>query len=321
MSSFQKVIDSYALNKENYIKNISLFEKTIIDIPELYKRDQLIDKLSSEKDLSLMSCGEHEFRTKTVVENLMNGLTDEEIDLLKEVNLKISENNSTWRQSVIPKPSIIRHLYQRRLFKENFEKNLQVLEIGPGSGYLGLFLQKLGHTVLSHEIYQPYYMYQYWLYNVFNVVNETCIEERFTIVQNKINHLPWWHYFKIAMIKDIKIDVVIINHAFRELNKYARSYLLKIIKEKNCKLFMEHLGGGNLISPRHAIKLLKENGLVVKKRGGAVKLGGNFFILEKNKKFLKNKANKNFIQKIIFKLVNIFELKTKKPPLIHPFVN
>lgn len=309
MPSFQEVIDSYALNKENYIKNISLFEKTIIDIPELYRRDQLIDKLSSEKDLSLMSCGEHEFRTKTVVENLMNGLTDEEIDLLKEVNLKISENNSTWRQSIIPKPSIIRHLYQRRLFKENFEKNLQVLEIGPGSGYLGLFLQKLGHTVLSHEIYQPYYMYQYWLYNAFNLVNETCTEKRFTIVQNKINHLPWWHYFKIAMIKNIKIDVVIINHAFRELNKYARAYLLKIIKEKNCKLFMEHLGGGNLISPRHAIKLLKENGLVVKKRGGAVKLGGNFFILERNKKIVKNKANKNFIQKIIFKLVSIFKLK------------
>ena len=309
MQKFQEIINSYNLNKTKYVQNISSFEKTIIDVPELYRRDQLIDQLISEKDLSLMCCGEHEFRSKTVIEDLMNGLNDEEIDLLKEVNFKISENNSTWRQPVVPKPSIIRHLYQRRLFKENFEKKLHVLEIGPGSGYLGLFLQKLGHTVLSHEIYQPYYMYQYWLYNIFNLVNETCTEEKFKIIKNKINHLPWWHYFKIAMIKDIKIDVVIINHAFRELNKYARAYLLKIIKEKNCKLFMEHLGGGNLISPRHAIKLLKENGLVVKKRGGTVKLVGNFFILERNKKFKKDKVNKNFIQKIIFKLVSIFEFK------------
>ena len=34
------------------------------------------------------------------------------------------------------------------------------------------------------------------------------------------------------MREDIKVDVIIINHAFCELNKYARTYLLKIIKEK-----------------------------------------------------------------------------------------
>ena len=64
-----------------------------------------------------MCCGEHEFRTKTVIENLMKGLTDEETNLLKEVNTKISENNLDWNQRLVPKPSIIRHLYQRRLFK------------------------------------------------------------------------------------------------------------------------------------------------------------------------------------------------------------
>ncbi len=308
MQTLEEIIKLYDSNKAKYLEEISLYEKTIIDVPELYRRDQLINKISHEKQLGLMCCGEHEFRAQTVIENLMNGLTNEEVNLLKEVNTKISENNFNWSQRIVPKSSIIRHLYQRRLFKNNFDKNLYILEIGPGSGYLGIFLQKLGHTVLSHEIYQPYYMYQYWLYKCFNIINETCVDEKFSIIENKINHLPWQHYFKIAMIKDIKIDVVIINNAFCEINKYARAYLLKIIKEKNCKLFMEHLGSKSLLSHRDAIKILRENGLICKKKGNSRKEGENFYIFEKKNIIEKNLTNKNIIKKFFLKIINIFEL-------------
>jgi len=308
MHTLEEIIKLYDTNKAKYLEEISTYEKTIIDVPELYRRDQLINKISEEKQLELMCCGEHEFRTQTVIEDLMNGLTDEEVDLIKEVNTKIFENNFNWKKRLVPKSSIIRHLYQRRLFKNNFRKNLYVLEIGPGSGYLGLFLQKLGHTVLSHEIYQPYYMYQYWLYNCFNIINETCVDEKFSIIGNKINHLPWQHYFKIAMIKDIKIDVVVINHAFCELNKYARAYLLKIIKEKNCKLFMEHLGSGVLFSHRDAIKILRENGLICKKKGDSRRDAENYYIFEKKNLIEKSSTNKNIIKKFFLKIVNILEL-------------
>ena len=85
--------------------------------------------------------------------------------------------------------------------------------------------------------------------------------------------------------------------------------IVKNYKRKNCKLFMEHLGSGDLLSHRDAIKFLKENGLVCKKKGNQRKVGENYYIFEKNNRFIKKSINKNIIEKITYKLIDIFKLR------------
>ena len=59
--------------------------------------------------------------------------------------------------------ALTRAFYQYLRIKEytnDFSKEKTVFEIGPGTGYLGIFLRLKGYKYAALEITQPYYLYQ-----------------------------------------------------------------------------------------------------------------------------------------------------------------
>jgi len=175
-------------------------------------------------------------------------LTDLELVVLEEIISSIWKNSKGFHQQCFSINSILRHLYQYRLIDSNLSGVSSFLEIGPGSGYLPLFLAKLKPqaSIMTLEVTQSLYLYQSWLYHQFGVLLETLGNESFNIANSltrgKILHLPWWTFIaEESLQKDI--EALVINHAICELHPYALDRILKFSVNNNCRyVFIEGLG-------------------------------------------------------------------------------
>ena len=94
---------------------------------------------------------------------LISKYTDHEFELITRTArqiLSFSERNFLIRNS--GKHALTRSLYQYQLIMRNKPHNgpLKILEIGPGSGYLGLLLANDGHQYFAMDAAQAFYLYQ-----------------------------------------------------------------------------------------------------------------------------------------------------------------
>ena len=94
---------------------------------------------------------------------LIGKYTDHEFDLVTKTAkqiLSFSERELTIRNS--GKHALTRSLYQYQLLMKNrpHDGSLRILEIGPGSGYLGLLLANDGHQYFAMDAAQAFYLYQ-----------------------------------------------------------------------------------------------------------------------------------------------------------------
>jgi hypothetical protein len=108
---------------------------------------------------------------------------------------------------------------------------LTVLEIGPGSGYLGAMLALSGHRLISMDNAQAYYLWQNRLYT-------ELAGDQFAELANSdrglsetsgadIVHLPWWRFAELHTEDVPSIDLLICDHAFCEIKTTALQYILR----------------------------------------------------------------------------------------------
>jgi len=112
------------------------------------------------------------------------------------------------------------------------KKKVKILEIGPGSGILGilLYFKYKDINYASTDNAQAFYILQSYLYkdldpNYSEHLNQK--KDKFFDEKSKIAHLPWWVFLKNENLKKDEFDIIICDHALAEMNRYCLSYYLR----------------------------------------------------------------------------------------------
>ena len=123
--------------------------------------------------------------------------------------------------------ALTRSFYQYLRIKEisNInQKEISILEVGPGCGYLGIFLALSGYKYIAIECVQAYYIYQSSLWNyIFKEKYNNGIS--YSKSQN-IRHIVWWEFNKLNY-EVPNFDILTANHVFSEMHPFALNRVLK----------------------------------------------------------------------------------------------
>ena len=155
---------------------------------------------------------------------LIGSYSEHEFDLITKTARQIlgfSERHLPIRNS--GKHALTRSLYQYQLLMKNrpHDGPLRILEIGPGSGYLGLLLANDGHQYFAMDAAQAFYLYQKKLWSdIYGSDYFDYSESTSRPDSAKVTHIPWWQFANLSIpIPDV--DIVTINHALCEMHPTA----------------------------------------------------------------------------------------------------
>ena len=152
---------------------------------------------------------------------LISSYSEHEFDLITRTAIQIlsfSERHLPIRNS--GKHALTRSLYQYKLLIKYrpHDRPLRVLEIGPGSGYLGLLLANDGHQYFAMDAAQAFYLYQKKLWsNIYGSDYFDYTESTSRPDSTKVTHIPWWQFANLSIpIPDV--DIMTCNHALTEMH-------------------------------------------------------------------------------------------------------
>ena len=282
------------------------YSKISFDERHIYKAiildDMNIGKMRSEAELCFNVDREHTNRSEYITKQLCNGLTEAEFKNIKYINKKISENQNNWHSKVFPFSTILMHTYQKRLIKKFFPDAKNILEVGPGSGYLSILLSLENKNVFTTEIFQPHYIFQNYIYKICTNLNELVENKDFVLDNSTINHIPWWKFRKLKG-NEFKVDLVVMNHMIVEMEKRSLKKVLSFLNNpslNNPPIFCESLGNQKYNSPQSTFEILEDFNYGVNFSGGHIKETAKVYILKKNLVKKKYKFNKNLFRFIPF---------------------
>ena len=150
--------------------------------------------------------------------------SEHEFDLVTKAAKQIlgfSERHLPIRNS--GKHALTRSLYQYQLLMKNrpHDGPLRILEIGPGSGYLGLLLANDGHQYFAMDAAQAFYLYQKKLWSdIYGSDYFDYSDSSSRPDSAKVTHIPWWQFANLS-IPIPNVDVVTINHTLTEMHPQA----------------------------------------------------------------------------------------------------
>ena len=180
-------------------------------------------KIDSESELWRYHDVMQEGRFKENLQ-LIGSYSEHEFDLITKTAkqiLSFSERHLPFRSS--GKHSLTRSLHQYQLLIKHrpHDHPLRILEIGPGSGYLGLLLANDGHQYFAMDAAQAFYLYQKKLWSdIYGSDYFDYSESSSRPDTAKVIHIPWWQFANLSIpIPDV--DVVTINHALTEMHPQA----------------------------------------------------------------------------------------------------
>ena len=155
---------------------------------------------------------------------IIGSYSEHEFDLVTKTAIQIlgfSERHLPIRNS--GKHALTRSLYQFQLLMKHrpHDGSLRILEIGPGSGYLGLLLANDGNQYFAMDAAQAFYLYQKKLWSdIYGADYFDYSESSSRPDTAKVTHIPWWQFANLSIpIPDV--DVVTINHALAEMHPQA----------------------------------------------------------------------------------------------------
>ena len=155
---------------------------------------------------------------------LISSYSEHDFDLVTKTAKQIlgfSERHLPIRNS--GKHALTRSLYQFQLLMKHrpHDGPLRILEIGPGSGYLGMLLANDGHQYFAMDAAQAFYLYQKKLWSdIYGADYFDYSESAPRPDTAKVTHIPWWQFANLSIpIPDV--EVVTINHALAEMHPQA----------------------------------------------------------------------------------------------------
>lgn len=131
-------------------------------------------------------------------------------------------------------------------------RKLIVLEIGPGSGYLGALLLANGHQYWSTDIAQGFYLWQ-------SRLMRRCADDNFVegALQDawpyraKAVHIPWWHFATIYRSAMPTVDLVVSDHALGEMHPYALRFVTEAARNMLANSMAGYVVYTSLGEPRY----------------------------------------------------------------------
>lgn len=173
-------------------------------------------------------------------------LEEQEMVLIENVAKKYSEYVKSFNRKTTPIgiSGMISSISTLRILKIKktqwgITRPLRVLEVGPGSGMLGLLLSE--NTGINHTMFDVTNAFAIHICSLYNFlfgkdfrdlsyvphINYKSKEVLDLINDSsKITFLPWWHFLNTNLSLP-KYDVIIMNHCFFEIQRKALLFILK----------------------------------------------------------------------------------------------
>ena len=198
-----RAIESFSLEVFNTLG----YPCRIDDESELWRYHDVMQEGRFKENLRLIGkYSEHEFDLVTKTANQILGFSERHLPI----------RNSG-------KHALTRSLYQYQLLMKHrpHDGPLRILEIGPGSGYLGMLLANDGHQYFAMDAAQAFYLYQKKLWSdIYGADYFDYSESSSRPDTAKVTHIPWWQFANLSIpIPDV--DVVTVNHALAEMHPQA----------------------------------------------------------------------------------------------------
>ena len=198
-----RAIESFSLE----VFNATGYPCRIDDESELWRyHDSMQDGRFKENLRFIGSYSEHEFDLVTKTAKQILGFSERHLPI----------RNSG-------KHALTRSLLQYQLLIKHrpHDRPLRILEIGPGSGYLGMLLANDGHQYFAMDAAQAFYLYQKKLWSdIYGSDYFDYSESSSRPDTAKVTHIPWWQFANLS-IPILDVDVVTINHALTEMHPQA----------------------------------------------------------------------------------------------------
>ena len=198
-----RAIESFSLELWNTLG----YPCRIDDESELWRYHDVMQEGRFKENLRLIGkYSEHEFDLVTKTANQILGFSERHLPI----------RNSG-------KHALTRSLYQYQLLMKHrpHGRPLRILEIGPGSGYLGMLLANDGHQYFAMDAAQAFYLYQKKIWSdIYGADYFDYSESSSRPDTTKATHIPWWQFANLSIpIPDV--DFVTINHALAEMHPQA----------------------------------------------------------------------------------------------------
>lgn len=192
-----------------------------------------------EDDTSLYKFADamHELRAEETFNNILGGgINETEFLICSTIQKKVfTLSKENYKKAVIPFSSLLRALNVYRFIEIiSLYQKCSILEIGPGSGYLGGYLLCKGYEYIATDNSQAFYLFQNHLFNSINngniseAVGDSNYFEGYKKSNIKALHIPWWEFFSLREKTNLKFKIITCNHGLAEMHGLARSYLLTI---------------------------------------------------------------------------------------------
>jgi SAM-dependent methyltransferase len=182
----------------------------------------------------------HETRFAHNIDSMLGGLTDAELELLVKVNLRVADlTGRLYGQRSFTTGSAARALVMLRNIETLYgDRKLTVLEVGPGSGYLGAFLILKGHKYVATDVTQAMYLYQNHLWGdlLGDRFHELATEDAdvggLLSSEGPVGvHIPWWKYLTLHTSERLfPVDVVTASHVLCEMPVDGRAYTIRLAR-------------------------------------------------------------------------------------------
>jgi hypothetical protein len=256
-----------------------------------FARNNRIAYETEQKSMWKYIDSHHDKRLNKIIDVLLGSrITEHEFELLNKLFEKFrnfsKQNNLPFS---IKNASIFRALFQKRVIESLIgnKNNLNIIEIGPGSGWLSSLLYIDNYNVFSIENTQSHYCFQSKLFSSIAKNKFRELAKRNHTNYSNLNHLPWWKICKpnFAMPKQ---DLITSNHMIQECSVWAVHFYISMVNRvlKDDGIWViEGTGAGYIGGP--TLEFLKEE---TKKHGfnfydisGKFPTNDGIYVLSKNK--------------------------------------
>jgi hypothetical protein len=172
----------------------------------------------------------------TFADLLGDGVTQEEMALMRTiVRAVVALSGRHYRKVVVPKDALVRALNVYRHIRYLYPNGgATIVEIGPGSGYLGALLVLSGFSYVAVDIAQGFYVFQNHLFNAIApgrvvelVEDDRAVSDFSTLERGQVLHVPWWKWMMPEPAFSLGADIVTANHCLCEMHGRALLYNVK----------------------------------------------------------------------------------------------
>jgi hypothetical protein len=175
----------------------------------------------------------HELRMPQILQFLRGGLRTNEIASFQKIVSATAEmTENVFGRRRVPHASLLDAIHIKRHIDYLYpDRRPAVLEIGPGSGYVGALLVASDHPYTSTDIAQAFYLYQHYLLRQLSrggLSERVCSD---AAAADSIIHMPWWKFYTIDGEREFSAEVITANHCLCEMHPTASAYVMHLIAD------------------------------------------------------------------------------------------